>query len=254
MIDNKGFIMHKWSILKRLFLFMASLVLLTAPVLDAAQYGDFPLYNARCDNLDNCPTCPTGPTGATGATGATGPLGIQGPEGPPGTNGTNGANGVSGPTGAIGPAGPTGPIGPAGTIGDAAIFTSSVPQSAIASGNIITLSNASANNSAGYTLASSGVLFANAGVYQITTKVNSGTLLSTILFGSTGGFYLESAFANLGANQQVDGVSLLSLPAGEFLTIRNNNPAASPPASVVTTPAATGRPPVAVELSILRIR
>ncbi len=285
--------MLKSFVAKTYFLFMTPLILLTTPSLEASADGLFPLFNCdNLNPCPICPTGPTGDTGTQGPMGSIGLQGPQGPPGINGINGTNGlsgptgATGPAGPTGAtgprgftgptgprgflgpvgpIGPTGPTGPtgpigltgatgaIGPTGAISSFASFRSTSAQAAIPPGGTINLTSAGANNTAGYTLSGTGVLFTSAGKYEITTQVNAGTVLSTILFGTMGGYYLESSFTNITANQPVTGTCILSLPAGEFLTIQNNNTITN--GTVVITAAANpARPPQTVEMVILRLQ
>jgi len=125
------------------------------------------------------PTGPSGPTGATGATGATGPSGGPlGPTGPTGATGV-GVTGPTGPTGETGPTGPSGgPVGPTGPTGP----SGGAPGPAGPTGATGSGGPTGATGAAGLV----STTFADLATDKETSSPSPLTLLSTVVFGTTG--------------------------------------------------------------------
>ncbi len=174
-----------------------------------------------------------GAPGAAGAAGAAGPAGPQGPQGAtgaglPGANGADGAPGPAGPTGPTGSTGPTGATGPAGTNGLAEFSY------------IYNLSAEVVPVEGDVTLDSNGVL--TAGITHIpglaeVTFVNPG--FYAVWFTAAGvepnqmGLFLNgvavsgTVYGSGAGTQPSSGQTILTIGAGDVLTIRNHSSAAA---------------------------
>jgi len=170
---------------------------LTAPGTDQGTWWSFPVQlvsngpgTLPANNRDTTvmvrvpgtpgPQGPAGPPGPTGPTGATGPPGSQGATGPQrpqrttGAQGPTGATGSQGPkgdTGATGATGPAGAPGPPGSdfyaIATTAGVTPSVPSNTFTQVAISSL----AQSSAGFHVASGGIVVEQAGTYTVTASL-----------------------------------------------------------------------------------
>ena len=174
---------------------------------------------------------PTGATGAPGATGATGPAGVTGATGATGPTGATGATGATGPTGVTGPTGATGPTGVTGTTGATGAIADYVyiynTSAEIVPSGIITVFDTNGPMTPGFTYsAGSGLVFANnAGVYSIQFSVTeSSGAAQFAIFGN--GVQLASTTYGSGettGTQQITGQAIVSLAAGEQISLANTS-------------------------------
>jgi hypothetical protein len=242
------------------------------------------LYEAKCHPLCQGlqggigPQGPLGLVGPTGPTGAQGDFGPQGPVGPIGPIGPTGAQGDVGPAGPRGPTGPTGPLGPLGPTGPTGP-TSIVPggtgptgptgatgpntlglgfayalrqnaQTGIAPDQIVSV-NMIAIQSGGYLLSGGGISVPATGVYKVYYQVLPDLIASTCLATPTVSPLPNTGFANNLDHVWITGSAIVSLNAGDVLTIRNFNLAGN--FSTVIVPNAI-LPTAPVEMVILQLQ
>ncbi len=186
------------------------------------------------------PIGPVGPTGPTGATGVTGPTGPTGPTaaGPAGATGATGATGPAGATGAPGPAGATGATGPAGATG--ATGPAGTGAGLAAFGYIYSLAAGTAITVAGGTdvifsdngplfnvvhaLATPQIIVALAGTYQIFYSIDvTAGIGASIALAVNGVVNPSTPVTILAATGIVAGKAMLTLAAGDTVTLRNNS-------------------------------
>ena len=172
-------------------------------------------------------TGPTGPTGLTGDTGPTGPIGLTGDTGPSGPTGLTGDTGPTGPTGLTGDTGPSGPTGPSGT--GLAQF-----------GNVYNLSAQVVPLEADIIFDSNGVLSAgilhvpgttqiivnNPGTYKVAFSV-SGVEPNQFALFVNGAPAAGSVSGSGSSTQQNTMETIVTLAAGDMLTVRNHTSAAA---------------------------
>ncbi|ULO05203.1 S-layer homology domain-containing protein [Paenibacillus sp. 19GGS1-52] len=178
-----------------------------------------------------------GATGSAGATGATGPAGVAGAAGVTGPAGIAGAIGPAGPAGAIGPAGPagaTGPAGPAGATGPAGPAGATGPAGSLYFGYIYNTSAQIVALEADVPFDSNGVLAGithapgtaniqidNSGVYEINFSVAAVEPNQFAIFVN-GTPVTEGIFGSGSGTQQNNGHLMLTLAAGDVITLRNH--------------------------------
>ncbi|QWI41265.1 BclA C-terminal domain-containing protein [Bacillus mycoides] len=197
---------------------------------------------------------PTGITGATGATGPSGPTGITGATGPsggpPGPTGPTGITGATGPsggppgptgptgiTGATGPSGgPPGPTGPTGITGATGLTVSGLSHYAYVfntAAQVVALEAPILFNSHGrmtpgftHTLGTSQLMVLNAGDYKISFSISGVEPNQFTLF--LNGAPVTSAVYGSGAGTQPNnGQTILTLAAGDIITLNNHTSAAA---------------------------
>ncbi|MFI0435392.1 MAG: hypothetical protein ACH350_06675 [Parachlamydiaceae bacterium] len=180
------------------------------------------------------PTGPTGPAGSTGATGA-GATGATGPTGA-GTTGATGPTGSAGVTGATGPtgaqgvtgAGATGPTGPTGGISPMnyayAYELATLADATVAGGADVPFSNNGPINGITHTVPQTTITVPQTGVYQINYNVSITTGAGSALAIAVNGTVDPSTtIPALIATGEVSGSCLLSLTAGNTISLRNNS-------------------------------
>ncbi|QWI44707.1 BclA C-terminal domain-containing protein [Bacillus mycoides] len=193
------------------------------------------------------PPGPTGPTGITGATGPsggppgpTGPSGITGATGPsggpPGPNGPTGPTGLSGIIGATGPTGPTGLSGIIGATGPTGLTVSGLSHYAYVfntAAQVVALEAPILFNSHGrmtsgftHTLGTSQLMVLNAGDYKISFSV-SGVEPNQFALFLNGAPVTNSVYGSGAGTQQNNGQTVLTLAAGDILTLNNHTSAAA---------------------------
>ena len=178
-------------------------------------------------------TGPAGALGAPGAIGPQGPIGLTGATGPAGS-GTQGPIGLTGATGPIGLTGATGPIGLTGATGPIGLTGATGPGGSSAYGYVY-------NQSAQFIPVGSDIGFDSNGV--ITAGVTH-ALGNTVVSVTTAGNYLVTfsvspvqaaqfslvvngnqiagtVYGTVAGNQQENGKVILTLSAGDILTMRN---------------------------------
>ncbi|MRN52275.1 S-layer homology domain-containing protein [Paenibacillus monticola] len=172
------------------------------------------------------PAGPAGIAGAAGATGPAGPAGAAGATGPAGVAGVAGAIGPAGPAGvagAIGPAGPAGAIGPAGPVGSmyfGYIYNTSAQTVALetdvtfnSNGVLVGVTHAPGNEN---------IQIDNSGVYEISFSVTAEESNQFAIFVN-GALVPESIFGSGLVNQQNNGHLILTLSAGDVITLKNHS-------------------------------
>ncbi|WP_424141320.1 BclA C-terminal domain-containing protein, partial [Sporosalibacterium faouarense] len=180
---------------------------------------------------------PTGPTGDTGPTGATGDTGPTGPTGPTGATGPTGPTGVTGPTGPTGPTGATGATGPTGATGDTGPTGSglnsygyvyqlaTIGNATVAGGADVPFSNnGPLAGGVSHTAGTTTVTVPNTGDYEIIYSVNiTAGVGASIAIAVNGTVDTSTPVTALVATGEVTGHAILSLAAGDVLTLRNNS-------------------------------
>jgi hypothetical protein len=157
------------------------------------------------------PTGPTGPTGATGATGPTGPTGATGD------------TGATGPTGATGATGATGPS--EGILEYAYIYNTGLQVVAIEAP--VLFSNTGVIT-AGITHApgSAQIAIGSAGDYKVDFSV-SGVEPNQFALFVNGAAVAEAIYGSGAGTQQNTGQAIITLSAGDVLTLVNHSSAAA---------------------------
>ncbi len=208
-------------------------------------------------------TGPTGPTGSPGPTGLQGIQGIPGPTGPQGSQGIQGIQGNPGPIGPIGPTGITGatgiqgiqgiqgnpgligPIGPTGPTGLQGIQGIPGPTGLTVSGlsqyayifntaaQVVALEAPILFNSNGlmtpgftHTPGTSQIMVINAGDYKISFSV-SGVEPNQFTLFLNGAPVTNAVYGSGAGTQHNNGQTILSLAAGDVLTLHNHTSAAA---------------------------
>ena len=185
---------------------------------------------------------PPGATGLTGATGAPGPTGLPGamgligltgatgPVGLPGTigaTGLTGATGVAGPvgaTGATGPAGATGPQGPAGQPDYGYIYNLAA-QTVAVEGAVLFDSNGPLSGFT-HTAGSASITVESGGTYLLDFSI-SGTEPNQFSLFDNASPVAGTTYGSGAGTQQSGGQVVVSLAAGDVLTLVNHSSAAA---------------------------
>ncbi|PEX70049.1 BclA C-terminal domain-containing protein, partial [Bacillus cereus] len=185
------------------------------------------------------PIGPIGPTGITGATGIQGIQGIQGnpgligpigPTGPTGLQGIQGIQGIPGPTGLPGTAGATGPTGPAGLtvsgLSQYAYVFNTAAQVVALEAPILFNSHGRITSGFTHTLGTSQMTVINAGDYKISFSV-SGVEPNQFALFLNGAPVTNSIYGSGAGTQQNNGQTILTLAAGDIITLNNHTSAAA---------------------------
>ena len=175
-----------------------------------------------------------GPTGITGATGFTGPTGITGATGPsggpPGPTGPTGITGATGPSGPAGSAGSTGPTGPAGLttsgLSQYAYVFNTAAQVVALEAPILFNSHGKITSGFTHTLGTSQMTVINAGDYKISFSV-SGVEPNQFALFLNGAPVTNSVYGSGAGTQQNNGQTILTLAAGDIITLNNHTSAAA---------------------------
>jgi hypothetical protein len=184
------------------------------------------------------PQGPVGPVGPVGPTGPQGPIGIPGPQGPIGPVGNIGNTGPTGPIGATGPQGPigivgntglagnTGPQGPANDLDQVGYIYNESPQVVAIEGDITFDTNDIITGGIAHTAGTSQIVIANAGIYLIKFAV-SGVEPNQFGVFINGAPLPESIYGSGAGTQQNNGQVLVTLNAGDIITLRNHSSASA---------------------------
>lgn len=179
------------------------------------------------------PAGPAGPTGAVGATGATGPTGINGAPGPTGPAGPQGEIGRQGPPGANGATGPTGPTGPTGAAGPSTfgfVYARVTLGSDLVPGIFdIPFSNNGPLSGVAHTAGATTIVVPAPGTYEIHYNVSIRELIGidgAIAIAVNGTVDPSSNRIIHVAPEAISGSIMLTLAAGDIITLRNNSPSA----------------------------
>ena len=165
-----------------------------------------------------------GPVGATGATGNTGATGAAGADGATGATGAAGADGATGATGATGPTGATGATGSSSLAVSAYIYNLGaqvVPLEA----DILFDSNGLINGIA-HAPGTAAIIVPSAGDYLVSWSV-SGVEPNQFTLFQNGGAVAGATFGSGASTQQNNGQVLVTLAAGDILTLRNHTSTAA---------------------------
>ncbi|MGE1126042.1 BclA C-terminal domain-containing protein, partial [Bacillus wiedmannii] len=179
---------------------------------------------------------PIGPTGITGVTGIQGIQGIQGIsgiqgiQGIPGPTGLQGIQGIPGPTGLPGTAGATGPTGPTGLtvsgLSQYAYVFNTAAQVVALEAPILFNSHGRITSGFTHTLGTSQMTVINAGDYKISFSV-SGVEPNQFALFLNGAPVTNSIYGSGAGTQQNNGQTILTLAAGDILTLNNHTSAAA---------------------------
>ena len=188
------------------------------------------------------PTGPTGPTGIQGNLGPTGPQGISGPQGIPGISGSigptgpsgiqgiQGIQGIPGPTGLPGTAGATGSTGPTGLtvsgLSHYAYVFNTAAQVVALEAPILFNSHGRMTSGFTHTLGTSQLMVLNAGDYKISFSV-SGVEPNQFTLFLNGAPVTNAVYGSGAGTQQNNGQTILSLAAGDIITLNNHTSAAA---------------------------
>ena len=180
----------------------------------------------------------TGVTGATGPTGSTGVTGITGATGVTGTTGITGATGVTGVTGVTGATGITGATGETGS----GISTygyvynlATLGAATILGGSNVPFSNNGPLLGITHAAGSTDIAIPTSGRYKITYNmfITAG-VGAAIAIAVNGTIRPATNILALIATGEISGTVILTLTAGDVLTLRNNSSVAL---TLVLTPA-----------------
>ncbi len=158
---------------------------------------------------------PAGATGATGAQGVTGATGLTGALGVTGATGVMGLTGATGTAGATGATGVTGPVGPGGTT--YGYFYNTLPQLVPISAPI---SLSTIGTQSNIVMLPSAIVVLTAGLYEVAFSVSTVEPSQFTLFVN-GIPAPGTTFGSGAGTQQNSGRALLSLNAGDQLTLVN---------------------------------
>ena len=166
--------------------------------------------------------------GITGTTGATGASGNTGATGPAGATGATGATGVAGSTGATGSAGATGATGVTGTaeLGEFAYIYNLGAQVVPIEADIVFDTNGILTTGITHAPGTSTILVTAAGTYKVSFSV-SGVEPSQFAIFVDGILAAGTVYGSGAGTQQNFGQAILSLSAGDVLTVRNHSSAAA---------------------------
>ncbi len=173
------------------------------------------------------PSGPSGPSGATGASGPSGPSGATGASGPSGPSGATGASGPSGPsgaTGASGPSGPSGPSNPGVTTFGYGFELATLADATVIGGAEVPFSNNGPLSGVTHTAGTTTFTVPTAGTYLITWHINiTAGVGSQAAIAVNGTVDASTPVTALVATGEVSGSSMLTLAAGDVVTLRNNS-------------------------------
>jgi hypothetical protein len=193
--------------------------------------GDTGATGATGDTGPTGSTGETGPTGSTGETGPTGSTGETGPTGPTGDTGPTGATGDTGPTGPTGETGPTGATGETGATGAGLAAFGNVYQLAtIADATVIGGADVPFSNNgplAGgitHTAGTTTITVPTAGNYEIQYSISiTAGIGAQIAIAVNGTVDPSTPVSALVATGEISGQTILTLAAGDVITLRNNS-------------------------------
>lgn len=173
---------------------------------------------------------PQGDTGSQGPAGAAGSAGVQGLPGVPGVAGPMGTPGVAGANGTDGATGPQGVQGATGAAGSglseyAHIYNESAQVIAIEA-DIIFSNNGVSTSGIFHPPGTSLIFISNGGDYEIAFSV-SGVEPNQFALFVNGAPFSGATYASGSGTQQNNGVAIVSLAAGDVVTVRNHTSAAA---------------------------
>ncbi|PGZ66448.1 hypothetical protein COE61_27600, partial [Bacillus thuringiensis] len=157
-------------------------------------------------------------------------IGPIGPTGPTGLQGIQGIQGIPGPTGLPGTAGATGPTGPAGLtvsgLSQYAYVFNTAAQVVALEAPILFNSHGRITSGFTHTLGTSQMTVINAGDYKISFSV-SGVEPNQFALFLNGAPVTNSIYGSGAGTQQNNGQTILTLAAGDIITLNNHTSAAA---------------------------
>ncbi|MBV7277006.1 collagen-like protein, partial [Clostridium sp. PL3] len=173
---------------------------------------------------DTGATGATGDTGATGATGDTGATGATGDTGATGATGDTGATGATGDTGATGATGDTGATG-AGLAASGYVYElATIADSTVVGGADVPFSNNGPLIGITHTPGTTTITVASAGVYQINYNISiTAGVGAQVAIAVNGTVDASTPITALVATGEMSGSAILTLAAGDVITLRNNS-------------------------------
>ena len=147
-----------------------------------------------------------------------------GPAGPTGPAGPRGQTGATGPRGATGPTGATGPQGPAGQPDYAYVYNTTAETVAVESD--VTFSTNGPLSGFTHTAAGAPIGVVSTGIYLVRFSV-TGTQAGQFTLMDNGAAVAGTAYGSSSAPEQDQGQAIMSLTAGDVLTLRNHTSSTS---------------------------
>ncbi len=187
-----------------------------------------PKGNLRLIDTENGQSCNGNETAvswsAASGSGQTGPTGATGLAGPTGATGLTGLTGVTGITGPSGPSGPTGASG-AGLNAYGYIYVLASPTgTTVPAETDITFTNNGPLVGVTHIANSGSLATSTAGQFEVDWKVNLTSGVGSAFAVAVNGTVDPSTNVNvLVATGQVSGDSIITLAAGDVVTLRNNS-------------------------------
>ena len=175
-----------------------------------------------------------GTEGPIGPVGPQGPIGPVGPQGPVGPEGPEGPIGPQGPVGPVGPAGPTGPEGKEGKEGPEGKAASlefgygyelaTVADATVVGGADVPFSNNGPLSGVTHTAGTTTFTIPTAGSYRIGYRLGYTAGVGAQLAIAVNGTVDASTPVTLNSSAgEVSGEAILTLAAGDIVTLRNNS-------------------------------
>ena len=169
------------------------------------------------------PLGPTGPEGLQGLLGPTGPIGLLGPTGPQGLQGLLGPTGPQGLQGLLGPTGPQGLIGSGLTAFGNVYNLATVLNAVVLGGANVPLSDNGPLTNITHVAGAPGLTVAETGSYRVSYHLSVTAGIGAQVALAVNGVVVASTPAPLLVAGPITGSTILSLVAGDTLTIRNNS-------------------------------
>jgi len=187
-------------------------------------------WNANGTAGPSGPAGPTGATGASGASGPTGPTGLTGEiglSGPTGAMGASGASGPTGPTGLTGETGLSGPTGPSGTgLAQYGTVYNLFPEVIALEADVVFDSNGVLSAGITHAPGTAQIVINNAGIYKVAFSVSGAEPNQFALFVNEAP--AAGSVSGSGAGTQQNTMeTIVTLTAGDVLTVRNHTSAAA---------------------------
>jgi hypothetical protein len=175
-----------------------------------------------------------GVQGETGADGTPGPTGNTGSTGSTGAQGTTGSTGSQGPTGATGQQGTAGSIGPTGAAGangtnglaEYAYVYNRGAQTVPIEADIIFDSNGVITPGFTHAPGTTQILVTTPGDYKVSFSV-SGVEPSQFALFLNGSALTDTVYGSGAGTQETNGQVIVTVAAGDVLTLRNHSSAAA---------------------------
>jgi hypothetical protein len=165
--------------------------------------------------------------GVRGASGKTGARGADGAQGAAGTNGINGAQGAPGTNGINGHDGADGTPGPPATR-DYAFLYDVLGQTVAPSGDVLFRTEGPMTSEFAHVAGSSSITFATGGIFKVAISI-AGSLRNQVGVTLNGVSVVGAIFGTDDNSQQNAGQTIISVAAGQVMTVRNQSTTAAIP-------------------------